>query len=56
MAVMALSAMVTLMGGDDPTHLLAAAGDVQFAPPPYYLNPVQAQYIAAVFAEVAPAY
>ena len=29
---------------------------LKFAPPPFYLNPVQAQYISAVFAEVAPAY
>lgn len=29
---------------------------LKFAPPPFYLNPVQAKYISAVFAEVAPAY
>jgi len=28
----------------------------KFAPPPFYLNPVQAKYISAVFAEVPPAY
>jgi len=37
MAVMALSALVTTLAGDDPTHLLAAAGDVQVAPPPIRL-------------------
>ncbi len=29
---------------------------LKFAPPPFYLNPVQAKYISAVFAEVPPAY
>ena len=33
MAVMALSALVTTLGGDDPSQLLAAAGDAQLAPP-----------------------
>jgi DNA-binding CsgD family transcriptional regulator len=36
-AVMALSAMVTTLAGDDPTQLLAPAGDVQLAPPPIQL-------------------
>ncbi len=29
---------------------------LKFAPPPFYLNPVQAKYISAVFAEIAHAY
>jgi Tfp pilus assembly protein PilX len=29
---------------------------LKFAPPPFYLNPVQAKYIAAVFSEIPPAY
>ncbi len=29
---------------------------LRFAPPPFYLNPVQAKYVSAVFAEVHPAY
>ncbi len=37
MGVMALSAMVATLGGDDWTPLLAPAGDVQFAPPPIQL-------------------
>jgi DNA-binding CsgD family transcriptional regulator len=37
MGVMALSAMVATLDGDDSTHLLAPAGDVQFAPPPIQL-------------------
>jgi len=37
MAVMALSALVTTMSGDDPSQLLAPAGDVQLAPPPIQL-------------------
>jgi DNA-binding CsgD family transcriptional regulator/type II secretory pathway predicted ATPase ExeA len=37
MAVMALSALVTTMAGDDPTQLLVTAGDVQLAPPPIRL-------------------
>jgi DNA-binding CsgD family transcriptional regulator/type II secretory pathway predicted ATPase ExeA len=37
MAVMALSALVATLGGDDSTQLLAPAGDVQLAPPPIQL-------------------
>jgi DNA-binding CsgD family transcriptional regulator len=37
MAVMALSAMVTTLRGDDPSELLATIGDVQLAPPPIRL-------------------
>lgn len=37
MAVMALSALVTTLSGDDPSQLLAPAGDVQLAPPPIRL-------------------
>jgi DNA-binding CsgD family transcriptional regulator/type II secretory pathway predicted ATPase ExeA len=37
LAVMALSAMVATLDGDDPTQLLAPAGDVQSAPPPIQL-------------------
>ena len=29
---------------------------LKFAPPPYYLSPVQSKYISAVFSETAPAY
>jgi DNA-binding CsgD family transcriptional regulator/type II secretory pathway predicted ATPase ExeA len=37
MAVMALSAMVATLRGDDPRQLLATAGDVELAPPPIRL-------------------
>ena len=37
MGVMALSAMVATLGGDDSTQLLAPAGDVHLAPPPIQL-------------------
>ena len=37
MGVMALSAMVTTLAGDDPSQLLATAGDVRLAPPPIQL-------------------
>ncbi len=29
---------------------------LRYAPPPFYLNPVQAKYISAVYAEIKPAY
>jgi hypothetical protein len=29
---------------------------LKFAPPPFYLNPVSAKYISAVFSEIPPAY
>lgn len=51
-------AVGTGSGGVSTGYLKSYVYDtrLKFAPPPFYLNPVQAKYISAVFAEVAPAY
>ena len=45
MAVMALSALVTTLGGDDPSQLLATAGDAHLAPPPIRLAAAMAHLL-----------